>query len=80
MQYTELPLEGAKATSALWLPPARYRDTVKVYYSGPNMATACTKEFCDGPHVTHAGAVGHFKIVKDEAFAAGIRRIRAGVD
>jgi alanyl-tRNA synthetase len=80
MQYAELPLEEAKTTGALWLPHARYRDTVKVYYSGSKIETAFTKEFCGGPHVTHTAAVGHFKIVKDEALAAGTRRIRAVVD
>jgi alanyl-tRNA synthetase len=37
-------------------------------------------EFCGGPHVTHTGELsesGTFKILKEEAVSAGIRRIRA---
>lgn len=80
MQYVELPIEEAKQTGAIFLPHARYRDVVKVYYSGSDLAGAYTKEFCGGPHVTHTGEVGQFTILKDEALAAGIRRIRATVN
>ncbi|MBI4175104.1 alanine--tRNA ligase [Candidatus Berkelbacteria bacterium] len=79
MGYVELPLEEAKQTGALFLPHVHYRDIVKVYFDTASLATAFTKEFCGGPHVTHTAAVGQFKIVKDEALAAGIRRIRADV-
>lgn len=34
-------------------------------------------EFCGGPHVGRTGELGHFKIQKEEAVAAGIRRIKA---
>ncbi len=37
-------------------------------------------EFCGGPHVTHTGALGHFKIQKEEAVSAGVRRIKAILD
>jgi alanyl-tRNA synthetase len=33
-----------------------------------------------GPHVTHTGRIDHFKLVKEEAVAAGIRRIRGIVE
>ena len=50
-----------------------------MYYDGPALETAFTKEFCGGPHVTRTATVGTFKIIKDEALSAGIRRIRATV-
>jgi len=36
-----------------------------------------SKEICTGPHVTHLGKIGRFKIVKEQSSAAGIRRIKA---
>jgi alanyl-tRNA synthetase len=80
MQYVELPLEQAKTTGALFLPHARYPEKVKVYFVGRDLATAFSKEFCGGPHVTHTAEVGKVKIVKDEPLAAGVRRLRATVD
>ncbi len=46
---------------------------VKVYTMG-----TFSKEICGGPHVDHTGQLGkHFKIVKEESVASGIRRIKA---
>ena len=36
-----------------------------------------SKEICGGPHVNHTGELGHFKIKKEEASSAGVRRIKA---
>ena len=36
-------------------------------------------EICGGPHVTYTGELGSFKIQKEEAVSAGIRRIKATV-
>lgn len=36
-----------------------------------------SKEICGGPHVTHTGALGKFKITKEESSSAGVRRIKA---
>lgn len=38
-----------------------------------------SKEICGGPHVTHTGELGSFKIQKEEAVSAGVRRIKATV-
>ena len=50
----------------------RYPDNVTVYEIGD-----VSKELCGGPHVKHTAVLGHFKIVKEEACSAGIRRIKA---
>jgi len=65
---------------------AKYPDMVSVYSVGPSGASAenpkfdkaFSIEFCGGPHVTNTSALnGVFKIQKEEAVAAGIRRIKA---
>jgi alanyl-tRNA synthetase len=38
-----------------------------------------SKEICGGPHVEHTALVGKFKIQKEEASSAGVRRIKAVV-
>ena len=66
----------------------QYPDRVSVYSVGPKGATtenpryekAFSIEFCGGPHVTHTGEIGHFKIAKEEASSAGIRRIRGVIE
>lgn len=80
MQYTEMPFEEAKKTGALYFFREKYPDTVKVYYAGTSFDDAFSKEFCGGPHVTHTGEIGHYKITKEEACSAGVRRIRAVVE
>ncbi len=54
---------------------AKYPDMVSVYIIGSSI------EFCGGPHVSNTRELGagnkHFKIVKEEASSAGIRRIKA---
>ena len=46
----------------------------------PQFNKAYSIEFCGGPHVTHTGEIGKFKILKEEASSAGIRRIRGVVE
>ncbi|HEY5220642.1 MAG TPA: alanine--tRNA ligase [Candidatus Paceibacterota bacterium] len=66
----------------------KYPERVSVYSIGPKGATlenpqfekAFSIEFCGGPHVSHTGEIGHFKIAKEEAVAAGIRRIRGVIE
>ena len=68
----EMTLEEAKASGAMGLFENKYGEKVKVYTIGD-----FSKEICGGPHVTHTGELGHFKIKKEESSSAGVRRIKA---
>ncbi len=68
----EMTLEEAKASGATGLFENKYGEKVKVYTIGD-----FSKEICGGPHVTHTGELGHFKIKKEESSSAGVRRIKA---
>ena len=50
----------------------KYPDIVTVYSIGD-----VSKELCGGPHVKNTSELGHFKIKKEEASSAGVRRIKA---
>jgi alanyl-tRNA synthetase len=50
---------------------------VSVYYIGDSLDKAYSKEFCGGPHVENISTLGTFKITKEEAVSAGVRRIKA---
>ena len=68
----EMTLEEAKASGATGLFENKYGEKVKVYTIGD-----FSKEICGGPHVSHTGELGHFKIKKEESSSAGVRRIKA---
>ena len=76
---TEMPKEEAEKLGAEHEFGAKYPDRVSVYSVGP-LDHAFSIEFCGGPHVEHTGELsqsGTFKIVKEEAVSAGVRRIKA---
>ncbi|MGD1003562.1 MAG: alanine--tRNA ligase-related protein [Minisyncoccia bacterium] len=85
---SEMPLEDAEKLGAEHEFGQRYPARVSVYSIGPKGATledpkfdkAFSIEFCGGPHVSHTGEIGHFTITKEEAVAAGIRRIRGVIE
>ncbi len=85
---SEMALENAEKLHAEHEFGQKYPARVLVYSVGPKGATfenpqfdkAFSIEFCGGPHVTHTGAIGKFTIKKEEAVAAGIRRIRGVVE
>ena len=68
----EMTLEEARKSGATGLFENKYGDKVKVYTIGD-----FSKEICGGPHVTHTGELGYFKIKKEESSSAGVRRIKA---
>ncbi|KND47612.1 MAG: alanine--tRNA ligase [Parcubacteria bacterium C7867-006] len=69
--------EEAEKTGALHFFGEKYPDEVNVYYIGDSLDSAYSKEFCGGPHVENTGVLGRFKIAKEEAVSAGVRRIKA---
>ena len=68
----EMSYDDAKKSGAIGLFTDKYGDRVKVYTIGD-----FSKEICGGPHVTHTGDMGRFKIKKEESSSSGIRRIKA---
>jgi len=53
----------------------KYPEILNVYFIGD-----ISKEICGGPHVKNTSELGHFKIKKEEASSAGVRRIKAILD
>ncbi len=80
MQVSEMAPEQAFSEGALGAFGDRYGPTVTVYTAGDPHGEWYSKEICGGPHVSHTGELGHFRIVKEESSAAGVRRIRAVVE
>lgn len=78
--FVEMGKDEAVKTGALFFFKERYPDRVKVYFVGQDVANAWSKEFCGGPHVTHTGEIGRFRIAKEESVGAGVRRIRGVVE
>lgn len=68
----EMPKSEAVASGAECLFIERYPDIVTVYSIGD-----VSKELCGGPHVKNTSELGTFKIKKEEASSAGVRRIKA---
>ncbi|MBT9171503.1 MAG: Alanine--tRNA ligase [Actinobacteria bacterium] len=75
--------EEAEKIGALHFFKAKYPERVRVYFIGSSLEDAYSKEFCGGPHIERtseiASSAGGFKILKEEAVGAGIRRIRANI-
>lgn len=80
VNYKLYPTQEALDMGAIGPFGERYDEQVKVYQmgEGDNIASL---EICGGPHVDHTGQLGEgdktFKITKEEASSAGIRRIKA---
>jgi alanyl-tRNA synthetase len=67
-----MELDAAKAGGATALFGEKYEVQVKVYTIGD-----FSKEVCGGPHAERTGALGVFKIQKEQSSSQGVRRIRA---
>ena len=74
VKMQEMTLAEAQAAGAMGLFANKYdAQKVKVYTVGDNVS----KEICGGPHVENTSVMGHFRILKEEASSAGVRRIKA---
>ena len=80
VKFTLYPTQQAFDMGAIGPFGERYDEQVKVYQMGPDDHIV-SLEICGGPHVDHTGQLGEegkrFKITKEEASSAGIRRIKA---
>ena len=68
----EMKKEDAVESGAECMFIEKYPDVVTVYSIGD-----VSKELCGGPHVKNTSELGTFKIKKEEASSAGVRRIKA---
>ncbi len=78
----EVRYDEARARGAIGVFDNKYTDKVSIYTVGAETgkrgeANLFSMEFCGGPHVEHTGVLGKFKIAKEEAVSAGVRRIKA---
>ncbi len=80
MRRVEMPRADAEQIGAEMEFGVKYPDLVSVYFIGDNLDSAISKEFCGGPHIEHTGLIGTFKIQKEEASSAGVRRIKATIE
>ncbi|MEK7524475.1 MAG: alanine--tRNA ligase-related protein [Patescibacteria group bacterium] len=93
VHFEILETEEAKKRGAIGLFEDKYAqlgNKVKVYFMGPSTSLPTGQassgqapysvEVCGGPHVEHTGVLKHFKILKEEACSAGVRRIKAVVE
>jgi alanyl-tRNA synthetase len=80
VKTTIMEKEAAKALGiegSFW---EKYPDKVTVYQVTALDGTIYSHELCGGPHVNNTGDIasfGRFKIIKEEASSAGVRRIKA---
>ncbi len=90
MQRVEMERQQAEQIGAEMEFGVKYPDMVTVYYitQGPltnaqddthRFDNAVSIEFCGGPHIDHTGLIKEFKIAKEEASSAGVRRIKATI-
>ena len=72
VEKLEMKKEDAIKAGAEAMFVDKYGDIVSVYKIGD-----VSIELCGGPHVHNTSELGHFKIKKEEASSAGVRRIKA---
>jgi alanyl-tRNA synthetase len=80
VSFQEYPTDQAFDMGAIGAFGDKYGETVKVYKMGDEPRRV-SFEICGGPHVDHTAQLAEggrvFKITKEEASSAGIRRVKA---
>lgn len=76
VSFTEMSVDEAKKIGAIGVFDDKYEEAVKVYQMGAG-DDQYSLEICGGPHVENTKSLGKFKIKKEEASSAGVRRIKA---
>jgi alanyl-tRNA synthetase len=80
VSWTEIPYgEAKKRKDIIQFFGEKYGDTVRVLQIGgvPHALNGYSMELCGGTHVRSTNEIGPFRIVKEEAIAAGVRRVEA---
>jgi alanyl-tRNA synthetase len=80
VSWREIPFAEAKQRKdIIQFFGEKYGDTVRVLQIGgaPRVLNGYSMELCGGTHVRSTGEIGPFRIVREEAIAAGTRRIEA---
>ncbi|MFW5844678.1 MAG: alanine--tRNA ligase [Planctomycetota bacterium] len=80
VQTEEIPIATARQRGAKAQFGEKYGETVRVVSMGGTDAPSgapCSIELCGGCHVQNTAEIGAFRIVREEASAAGIRRLVA---
>jgi alanyl-tRNA synthetase len=80
VSWTEIPFAQAKQRKdIIQFFGEKYGDTVRVLQIGgaPRALNGYSMELCGGTHVRSTREIGPFRIVREEAIAAGTRRIEA---
>lgn len=80
VSWIEVPYaEAKKRSDIIQFFGEKYGDAVRVLQIGgaPHALNGYSMELCGGTHVRSTSEIGPFRIVKEEAIAAGIRRIEA---
>lgn len=71
----EMTVKEAKESGAVGIFDDKYGEIVKVY-----TIPGYSKEICGGPHASNTSELKSFKIMKEEASSAGVRRIKAVIE
>lgn len=81
VEWKEYPTDEAFELGAKGAFGDKYGEKVKVYIMGAEGEKPFSIEICGGPHVENTGTLAEggksFKITKEEASSAGVRRVKA---
>jgi alanyl-tRNA synthetase len=81
VERTTMTEPEARALGAIGAFGEKYGATVSVYtITDPDTGEVVSREFCGGPHLAGVeGLAGRFRILREEAASAGVRRIKAAL-